>query len=43
MLAKLGAAGLAVRGEPRFARFNPPITPWFLRHNEVQVEVEPAA
>lgn len=22
-------------GDPRYARFNPPWTPWFLRHNEV--------
>lgn len=28
-------AGLAMVGPPRFARFDPPWTPWFLRHNEV--------
>jgi hypothetical protein len=28
-------AGLAMIGQPRFARFDPPWTPWFLRHNEV--------
>ena len=28
-------AGLAIKGPPRFARFDPPWTPWFLRHNEV--------
>lgn len=28
-------AGLAMVGQPRFARFDPPWTPWFLRHNEV--------
>ena len=43
LLAKVSSAGLPVRGEPRFARFNPPFTPWFLRHNEAQVEVERAA
>ncbi|HEY3544846.1 MAG TPA: heme-binding protein [Propionicimonas sp.] len=32
-------AGLAVTGKPRFARFDPPWTPWFLRHNEVVVPV----
>ncbi|WP_345799810.1 heme-binding protein [Microbacterium sp. AZCO] len=39
LLAKVSAAGLTVQGEPRFARFNPPITPSFLRHNEVLVDV----
>jgi hypothetical protein len=33
-------AGLETVGQPRFARFNPPWTPWFLRHNEV---VQPVA
>ena len=32
-------AGLEVTGAPRFARFNPPWTPWFLRHNEVLLPV----
>jgi effector-binding domain-containing protein len=27
--------GLSVEGEPVFARYNPPIMPWFLRHNEI--------
>ena len=38
-------AGLEVSGEPRFARFDPPWTPWFLRRNEVVLPVrwdEPA-
>ena len=39
LLAKVSAAGLTVQGEPRFARFDPPIMPSFLRHNEVQLEV----
>jgi hypothetical protein len=26
-------------GEPRFARFNPPFTPWFLRRNEIVIDV----
>lgn len=42
-LAKLRAAvakaGLEVTGPPRFARFNPPWTPWFLRRNEVVLPV----
>ncbi|MCC6497441.1 MAG: heme-binding protein [Propionibacteriaceae bacterium] len=43
-LAKLrnvvSQAGLEIIGQPRFARFDPPWTPWFLRHNEV---VQPVA
>jgi hypothetical protein len=27
--------GFTLIGDPRFARFNPPWTPWFLRRNEV--------
>lgn len=32
-------AGLAVTGPPRWARFDPPWTPAFLRHNEVVLPV----
>lgn len=32
-------AGLQVVGQPRWARFNPPWTPWFLRRNEVAIPV----
>ena len=32
-------AGLEVVGPPRFARFDPPWTPWFLRHHEVVLPV----
>jgi SOUL heme-binding protein len=39
LLAALDAAGLEVVGEPRYARFNPPWTPWVLRRNEVVVPV----
>lgn len=35
----VAAAGLIVCGPPRFARFDPPWTPWFLRHNEVVLPV----
>lgn len=31
--------GLEVTGEVRFARFDPPWTPWFLRHNEAVLPV----
>ena len=37
LLAALEAAGLEVVGAPRYARFDPPWTPWFLRRNEVVV------
>ncbi|WP_299926686.1 heme-binding protein [uncultured Nocardioides sp.] len=39
LLVALDAAGLEVVGRPRFARFDPPWTPWFLRRNEVVVPV----
>ncbi|MFO7689703.1 MAG: heme-binding protein [Cryobacterium sp.] len=38
----LRAAGLTVVGPPRYARFDPPLTPWFLRRNEILLDVEPA-
>lgn len=41
LLAALGREGLEVAGVPRFARFDPPWTPWFLRRNEVVVPVAP--
>ncbi|MHC1728602.1 MAG: heme-binding protein [Syntrophobacteraceae bacterium] len=34
--------GLIPIGEPVFARYNPPWTPWFLRRNEVLIPVEKA-
>ncbi|NVO04994.1 MAG: heme-binding protein [Rhodoferax sp.] len=33
--AALGKAGLAWLGEPVYARYNAPFTPWFLRRNEI--------
>ena len=38
----LAAAGFTVVGSPRFARFDPPFKPWFLRRNEVLFDVEPS-
>ena len=42
-LAKLTAAmrvaGLQATGEPVLSRYNPPITPWFLRRNEIWIDV----
>jgi hypothetical protein len=38
--AALLLAGLTPVGPPRFARFDPPFKPWFLRRNEVVQDVE---
>ncbi len=35
--------GLRPVGSPRFARFDPPFKPWFLRRNEVVLDVEEAS
>jgi hypothetical protein len=44
-LEKLRAAlqreGLEAAGEPTWARYDPPWTPWFMRTNELQVELAP--
>ena len=39
LLGSLPADGLTPMGVPRFARFDPPYTPWFLRRNEVLVDI----
>jgi len=39
LLAAVRTLGYKVTGPPRFARFDPPWTPWFLRRNEVVVPV----
>ncbi|MDP9983504.1 hypothetical protein J2W14_002925 [Pseudarthrobacter oxydans] len=38
--AALVLAGLTPAGPPRFARFDPPFKPWFLRRNEVIQDVQ---
>ena len=38
--AALTLAGLTPVGPPRFARFDPPFKPWFLRRNEVVQDVQ---
>ena len=37
--AAIAEAGLEPTGPVRFARFDPPWTPWFLRRNEVVIPV----
>ena len=39
LLDAVAAAGLVPVGSPRFARFDPPFKPWFLRRNEVVQDV----
>jgi len=39
--AMLAKQGLKADGEPIFARYNPPFTPWFMRRNEVLIPVRP--
>ncbi|MFO7787887.1 MAG: heme-binding protein [Halospina sp.] len=31
---------LKIEGQPVWARYNPPFTPWFLRHNEIMIPVQ---
>lgn len=39
LVAAIAREGLKPVGEARFARYNAPFTPWFLRRNEVLVNV----
>jgi hypothetical protein len=41
--ARLAATGMVPVGEPAFAVYNGPFTPWFMRRNEVLIEVRPPA
>ena len=41
LLEGLAADGIAPLGVPELARYNGPMTPWFMRRNEVLVEVAP--
>jgi hypothetical protein len=41
LLQAVKAAGLQSVGPPVFARYNSPFTLWFLRRNEVLVEIQP--
>ena len=40
LAAAVADAGLSPAGQLRWARFDPPWTPWFLRHNEVVLPVQ---
>lgn len=37
----IAARALVAAGEPVWARYNPPMMPWFLRRNEILLEVRP--
>lgn len=39
LLVAIDAAGYRTLGNARFARFDPPWTPWFMRRNEIQIPV----
>ena len=39
---QMKARGFTEIGKPRFARFDPPWTPWFMRRNEIQIPVSPS-
>lgn len=39
--AEIGKAGWRILGPVEFARYDPPFMPWFLRRNEVMIDVEP--
>lgn len=40
LMSALARDGVTQAGPPRFARFDPPWIPWFLRHNEVVIPIE---
>lgn len=40
LMSGIDERGLKTVGEPVFARYNPPFTLWFLRRNEVLIQVE---
>ncbi len=40
LIAALAEDGVSLAGEPYLARYNSPFTPWFMRRNELLVEIE---
>ncbi len=38
--AALAAAGVATQGQPVLARYNSPMTPWFMRRNEIWLALQ---
>lgn len=40
LMAALANDGIVLAGEPYLARYNSPFTPWFMRRNELLVEIE---
>ena len=42
LLEELRKENIETIGTSNFARYNPPFWPWFLRTNEVQIEIDPA-
>ena len=43
LLLAITEAGYSAIGNARFARFDPPWTPWFMRRNEIQIPVVPTS
>jgi len=37
--SRIAEFGFKSNGSPRFARFDPPWTPWFMRRNEIQIPI----
>ena len=37
--SNIAQSGFTPNGSPRFARFDPPWTPWFMRRNEIQIPI----
>ena len=41
LLEAIKQEGLEILSPPAFARYNPPFWPWFLKRNEILVEIQP--
>lgn len=40
LVAALAERGIPWKGEPAYARYNPPFTPWFMRRNEIWLALD---